>query len=260
MTMAQTALDAYINEIRRYPVLSRDDEASLFREYRKKKTTPLRDKIFHHNMRMVVSIAMPFKDYATTKTLGFLDLVQEGNLALLEAIEYFDIERGVRFSSYGWQHIRWKIYDYIMWNKSQVKFSTTLKNTHKGRQIMKAFSFCSIDNDGDDGNGVKNILTNEDMTDNTEDEAYLATLIERLRPRDRFIIERRLEDKTCEEIGILVGITKQAVNMRVQNAIKKMQRWVRLEAKGVRYATQRQEGRWQQGLEESQEAVEQEAC
>lgn len=89
----------YLNEIR-MPLLSADEEISL--AYRIRNGDELAKKIFiERNLRLVVSIAKKH----IGKGLEFLDLIQEGNIGLIKAVENFDVTRGYRFSTYAAQVI-----------------------------------------------------------------------------------------------------------------------------------------------------------
>lgn len=87
----------YLDEISRYPLLSRQEEVELFEKLHESEEA--RQKLINSNLRLVVSMA---KQYQNTG-LDFMDLVQEGNIGLMRAIDRFDVGRGNRLSTYaGW--------------------------------------------------------------------------------------------------------------------------------------------------------------
>ncbi len=94
----------YLNEIGQIPLLSSDEERELFIKV-KNGDTKAKEKIIVSNLKLVVSIA---KLYCKNKS-DFLDLVEEGNIGLMKAIEKFDLSKGCRFSTYATWWIRQSI-------------------------------------------------------------------------------------------------------------------------------------------------------
>lgn len=111
----------YVSEIRRYPPLTREDEQELARRYR---DTGDRDALFRlvtSNLMLVVRTALSFRRAAK----NLLDLVQEGNLGLLAAIERFDPELGVRLPTYAAWWVRAYIVKFLLDNVRLVRVGTT---------------------------------------------------------------------------------------------------------------------------------------
>jgi RNA polymerase primary sigma factor len=94
----------YMREIKRYPLLSADDEIRLARKAREG-DAEARKKLIVGNLRLVITIAKSFASYG----VPFLDLVEEGNLGLIKAVGRFDPEKGFRFSTYASWWIRQSI-------------------------------------------------------------------------------------------------------------------------------------------------------
>mgnify|MGYP001109101837 FL=1 len=99
----------YLNEIGAKPLLTAEDELATTRRLRTGDFAA-RQKMIEHNLRLVVSIA---KHYLN-RGIPLLDLVEEGNLGLIHALEKFDPERGFRFSTYATWWIRQRIERGIM--------------------------------------------------------------------------------------------------------------------------------------------------
>lgn len=94
----------YLKEIGKHPLLSKDEEQELFAKFAQgdKKA---RKKLIDSNLRLVVFIAKRFRESG----LPFLDLIQEGNLGLIEAVDHYDITKGFKFSTYASRCIKQKI-------------------------------------------------------------------------------------------------------------------------------------------------------
>lgn len=91
----------YLNEITKYPVLSIEEEKELARKIAKG-DEKARKKFIECNLKLVVSVAKRYNG----RGLSFLDLIQEGNLGLMTAVDKFDVEKGFKFSTYATHWIR----------------------------------------------------------------------------------------------------------------------------------------------------------
>jgi RNA polymerase sigma-32 factor len=114
-------LQRYLTEIRRFRLLSREEEHQLAVEYKEYGNIEAAYKLVTANLRLVVMIAREYQK--AFKNL--LDLVQEGNMGLMEAVKNFDPYRGVRFPSYAVWWIRAYMIRYIMNDWRMVKIGTT---------------------------------------------------------------------------------------------------------------------------------------
>ncbi|MGL5917938.1 MAG: sigma-70 family RNA polymerase sigma factor [Cetobacterium sp.] len=85
----------YLDDIKKYEVLSKEEEVSLLRKA-KNGNIEAREKLIVCNLRLVVNVAKKYSN----KGMSFIDLISEGNFGLIHAIEKFDIEKGYRFSTY----------------------------------------------------------------------------------------------------------------------------------------------------------------
>jgi RNA polymerase sigma-32 factor len=114
-------LQRYLAEIRRIPLLSREEEHALAVRWKEQGDRDAAVRLVTANLRLVVMIA---RDYQRA-VHNLLDLVQEGNIGLLEAIKSFDPYRGVRFPSYAVWWVRAYVIRYVMNNFRLVKVGTT---------------------------------------------------------------------------------------------------------------------------------------
>ena len=94
-------VSAYINEIRDYKLLTREEEVMLFKKL-ERGDNKARNIIIKSNLKLVISIAKKY----TSSRLPFLDLIQEGNIGLMKAVDKFDYHRGNKFSTFATYWIR----------------------------------------------------------------------------------------------------------------------------------------------------------
>jgi len=89
-------LQRYLAEVRKYPFLSKEEELQLFHEYRTTGNREAAVKLILSNLRISVAIAAEYLHSGA----DYMDLIQEGNVGLMQAIRKFDTTKGVRFHSY----------------------------------------------------------------------------------------------------------------------------------------------------------------
>ena len=115
-------LQRYLVEVRRYKLLTKEEEHQLALTYRENKDPDAAYKLVTGNLRLVVKIAFEFH---RAWVMNLLDLIQEGNIGLMQAVKKFDPYRGVRLSSYASFWIRAYILRFILDNWRLVKIGTT---------------------------------------------------------------------------------------------------------------------------------------
>ena len=115
-------LRQYLAEISQYPLLTREEEETLTKAYYETRDPELASRIVTANLRLVVKIALDFQKFWMQ---NFLDLVQEGNIGLMQAVRKFDPYKGVKFSYYSSFWIKAYILKFIMDNWRLVKIGTT---------------------------------------------------------------------------------------------------------------------------------------
>ena len=114
-------LQRYMQEVRRYALLTREEEHEVAVRFREKGEPEAAFRMVTANLRLVVKIAMEYQHMR----VPVLDLIQEGNVGLMLAVKKYDPSRGVRFGSYAQWWIRAYILKYLMDNFSMVKIGTT---------------------------------------------------------------------------------------------------------------------------------------
>ncbi|TLM66808.1 MAG: RNA polymerase sigma factor RpoH [Deltaproteobacteria bacterium] len=111
----------YMARVNRFDLLSAEEEFELATRYQRDGDLDAAHRLVCANLRFVVKVAMEYRGYG----LRLLDLVQEGNIGLMQAVRKFDPERGLRLITYAVWWIRAYIQNYIMKSWSLVKIGTT---------------------------------------------------------------------------------------------------------------------------------------
>jgi RNA polymerase sigma-32 factor len=114
-------MSRYLAEVRRFPLLTREEESEVAKRYVREHDPADAYRLVTANLRLVVKIALEF----ARASRNVLDLIQEGNVGLMEAVKNFDPYRGIRFPSYAVWWVRAYIYRYLINNWRLVKIGTT---------------------------------------------------------------------------------------------------------------------------------------
>lgn len=114
-------LKVYLAEIDHYPILSREKENELALKYKETGDSELLNELVTSNLRFVIKVALGYKNYG----VKIMDLIQEGNLGLIKAVERFDPDKGYRLISYAVWWIKAYIQNHIIKSWSMVKMGTT---------------------------------------------------------------------------------------------------------------------------------------
>lgn len=120
-TQTQANNMAFIRGAMRAPMLERDNEFELARAWREHNDEKALHRLIKSYARLVVAVAARFRHYG----LPMGDLMQEGHIGLLQAANRFEVERGLRFSTYATWWVRASIQDYVLRNWSIVRTGTT---------------------------------------------------------------------------------------------------------------------------------------
>jgi len=114
-------IDKYLSQVYSIPVLSREEELELTREFYETEDIKVAHKLVISHLRFVVHIAKSYAGYG----LPIADVIQEGNLGLLKAVKKFDPDKGVRLVSFAVHWIKAEIHEFILKNWRIVKIATT---------------------------------------------------------------------------------------------------------------------------------------
>lgn len=114
-------IDKYLSQVYSIPVLTREEELDLTREFYETEDIKVAHKLVISHLRFVVHIAKSYAGYG----LPLADIIQEGNLGLLKAVKKFDPDKGVRLVSFAVHWIKAEIHEFILKNWRIVKIATT---------------------------------------------------------------------------------------------------------------------------------------
>jgi RNA polymerase sigma-32 factor len=121
-TLARTdAVTQYLQQIAKYPLLSKEDEKKWAIKYYETKDPQAAEVLVTSNLRFVVKIASEYSKFGNR----LIDLIQEGNVGLMQAVKDFNPYKGVRLITYAVWWIRGYIQEYLMKQYSMVKIGTT---------------------------------------------------------------------------------------------------------------------------------------
>ncbi len=115
------SLSRYLQEIRKFPMLTQEDEYMLARAWKEHGDTEAAHKLVTSHLRLVAKIAMGYRGYG----LPLGELISEGNVGMMQAVKRFDPERGFRLATYAMWWIRASIQEYVLRSWSLVKMGTT---------------------------------------------------------------------------------------------------------------------------------------
>ena len=249
----------YLKEIGTVPLLTADEELDLAQ--RKADGDEFaKERLIEANLRLVVSIAKRY----TGRGMGFLDLVQEGNLGLMKAVDHFDPTRMVKFSTYAVPMIIGEIRRYLRDN-SPIRVSRSLRDTaYKAiyakegyikrhmkeptvqeiaeeigiakEEIVYALDAIQMPmslhepvySDGQDALFVMDQVSDKkNKEENWIEELSLEAAMERLNERERYIITLRFfEGKTQMEVAEQINISQAQVSRLEKNALKIMRKYL----------------------------------
>jgi RNA polymerase sigma-32 factor len=142
---AEPGLTHYLEEIRRFPMLERQEEYMLAKRWREHGDRDAAHKLVTSHLRLVTRIARDYRGYG----LAISEAISEGNVGLMQAVERFEPEQGFRFATYAVWWIKAAIQEYILRSWSLVKMGTTANQKKLFFNLRKAKSKISALDEGD---------------------------------------------------------------------------------------------------------------
>jgi RNA polymerase sigma-32 factor len=142
---AESGINRYLEEIRRFPMLEPQEEFMLAKRWRGQGDREAADRLVTSHLRLVTKIAMGYRGYG----LPIAEVISEGNVGLMNAVKRFEPEKGFRLSTYAMWWIRASIQEYVLRSWSLVKIGTTANQKKLFFNLRKAKSEISALEEGD---------------------------------------------------------------------------------------------------------------
>ena len=227
----------YMAQINRFGLLSAEQEHELAARYQRNGDLDAAQRLICANLRFVVKVALEYRGYG----LRLLDLVQEGNIGLMQAVRKFDPERGLRLITYAVWWIRAYIHNYIIKSWSLVKIGTTqaqkklfykLAQTRSAlRSLTGAASAAEVADElevdqavveeMDRRLGQRDLSLDVELAEG-EEYTLLDILPDRRASQEAVLIDREerrlLGDRTRTALGALPTRERQIIEQRILNA------------------------------------------
>src|SRR6202790_3144362 len=141
----ESGLSRYLTEIRKFPMLTPDEEYMLAKRYKEHGDRDAAHRLVTSHLRLVAKIAMGYRGYG----LPIGEVISEGNVGLMQAVKRFEPEKGFRLATYAMWWIRASIQEYILRSWSLVKMGTTANQKKLFFNLRKAKSKISALDEGD---------------------------------------------------------------------------------------------------------------
>ncbi len=258
--VASGALDLYLEEISRYPLLAADEEDRVARRARTGDREAL-DVLVRSNLRFVISVAKKYQN----RGISFLDLIQEGNVGLVTAARKFDPDQGVKFISYAVWWIRQAILAALAKHGRSVRLplnratelarivrvreelrqslgrDPSVREIARGAELevgtvdmLQTLNVAEVRLDAPVGTSEDNQLRERFLVDDGRMEEdveakllkeQIAAALRTLRPRDARVVRlyyglQGEQEHTLEEIGQLLGVTRERVRQLRDRALR----------------------------------------
>ena len=206
-----TNIEKYFNDISDYKPLSREEEYELWRKYKYENDIEARNKLVSGNLKFVANIAKNYQG----RGLSYSDLISEGNIGLIKAMDNFDGDKGFKLISYS-----------VWWIKQSINEAIEKRNSMDTEDLplYKIKEGYEEDEDLMEENDI------EEETDSvTEDDikTKIGSLMNFLSNKERNIITQYYgldgeKPKTLEEIGKELGISKERIRQIKQSSMNKL--------------------------------------
>ena len=261
MVVEENGIYAYLEQIKRFPVLTEDEEKKLITDFQTKGDLLAAQKLITSHLRLAAKIALTYRRYG----LPMSDVISEANLGLMQAVKKFDMDKKVRLATYAIWWIKAAVNDYILRSWSLVKIGTVAaqkklfynlsrikarlglyENKELEPKVVKAIAHeLMVDEKdvtemnrriGGDEDGHEKIDMIVDRRENIEakisarqEQAYkariLAQCMKKLDEREQYIIKNRMlteNPSTLDDIGTHFNISRERVRQIEKKAFDKL--------------------------------------
>lgn len=206
----------YFKDINKFSPLSKEEELSLWEKYKLENDLKARDKIVKSNLKFVASVAKPYIGMG----LSYSDLIAEGNLGLMKAMEKFDYTKDFKTISYS-----------VWWIRQTILEALKKRNLLKGDEITQSDNMDEENNSDSDDELLEPEKYVESFNFNNinmmDDSSVVKNLMDVLTEREKNVISCYFglgssEEMTLEEIGKTLGLTKERIRQIKEGALKKL--------------------------------------
>ena len=209
------SVSTYFSEVANCKPLSKEEEYELWKKYKYDGDMKARDKLISSNLKFVASIAKQYQG----RGLSYADLIAEGNIGLIKALDKFDGERGYKIISYS-----------VWWIRQTILEALAKRNASEDEDLPLDYEKPVASDDEEYQTNVTddNYIT-EDFGENKEvaQSEAIKFLMDYLNQRERNTITKYYgldgnKPKTLEEIGMEYGLTKERIRQIKNTSFKKM--------------------------------------
>lgn len=207
----------YFNEISKFKSLTKEEEVSLWKKYKKEHDLKARDTLIKSNLKFVANVAKPYIGMG----LSYSDLIAEGNLGLMKAIEKFDYEKDVKTISYS-----------VWWIRQTILEALDNRNKLNGEELPKDYETPVYQCFDDDNDLSRDDSKYADKNGNDEfSQKEMSQIIEKLMgclgKKEQKVVSlyyglNGCDEMTLEEIGDLMHLSKERVRQIKEKAMIKL--------------------------------------
>jgi len=213
--VTDNTIDLYFKDIKDYETMSYEEEYELWKDYKENGNEESKNKLLEANLKFVASVAKSYQGMG----LSYADLIAEGNVGLMRAIRKFDGDKGYKFISYA-----------VHWIKQSIREALDKRNTMDTDDLPVNQETNDFDNDKESMKcSSDNYLYEENLepTKHKEEIKVVGLLMNYLSDKEKIVVSKYYglngaKQKTLDEIGQELGLTKERVRQINEKSFKKM--------------------------------------